>query len=157
MEMITKKRLIGQLREKGRKITPQRLAIVDALVAKRQLHPGANLIYEEARKKTKKVSISTVYATLSDFSQQGIIRSLEFDRMENRYEGNLEEHINLVCKSCGKIEDYHVPSTIEQKDVARKSGFKVTDARMEFHGYCRDCLAHGKNAINGRQAKDNRR
>ncbi|MCK7508310.1 MAG: transcriptional repressor [Desulfobacterales bacterium] len=58
-------------------------------------------IYKEARKKAKRVSLSTVYATLKDFSESGLIRQLEFDRMENRYDGNLSEHINLICKRCG--------------------------------------------------------
>lgn len=138
--MISKEDLIGQLKEKGLKITPQRLAIIDALVAKREAHPGASLIYNEARKKTMHVSLSTVYATLKEFSENGLIKSLEFDRMENRYEGNLSEHINLVCKRCGAIIDYNLPPTIEPKDVARKSGFVVTEARMEYYGYCRDCL-----------------
>ena len=141
MKVITKEELVRELREAGAKITPQRLAIVDALIENRNLHPGANLIFAEARKKTKRVSLSTVYATLSELSRLGLIKFLEFDRMENRYDGNLEEHVNLVCRQCGKIEDYSIPPSIEPKDVARKSGFIVTDARMEYYGYCRDCLA----------------
>jgi Fur family transcriptional regulator, peroxide stress response regulator len=141
MNMITKEGLIRQLREKGFKITPQRLAIVEALVENRHLHPGANLIYEEAGKRTKNLSLSTVYATLGDLAKQGLIMALEFDRMENRYEGNLEEHVNLVCRRCGKIEDYRIPPSVEPKDVAEKAGFLVTDARMEYYGYCRDCIA----------------
>jgi len=139
--MTTKEDLIRQLREKGLKITPQRLAIVDALVANRDLHPGANLVYEEAGKRTKNISLSSVYATLGGLAQQGLIRALEFDRMENRYEVNLEEHVNLVCRRCGKIKDYRIPHSIEPKDVAEKAGFLVTDARMEYYGYCRDCIA----------------
>jgi Fur family transcriptional regulator, peroxide stress response regulator len=139
--MITKEGLIQQLKEKGFKITPQRLAIVDALVENRHLHPGATLIHKEAGKKTKNVSLSTVYATLGHFSQEGLIRSMEFDRMENRYEGNLEDHVNLVCRRCGKIDDYPIPSSIEPRDVAQKAGFLVIDTRMEYYGYCRDCIA----------------
>ncbi len=155
MKAITKEGLIKQLRERGLKITPQRLAIVDALVEKRHLHPGANLIHVEAMKKAKRVSLSTVYATLSEFSQQGLIKNLEFDRMENRYEGNLEEHINLVCRRCGKITDYPVPPTIEPKDIARQAGFTVTDARMEYYGYCRDCLRHPTEADGEQQSAGN--
>jgi Fur family peroxide stress response transcriptional regulator len=140
MKEITREGLIRRLREKGQKITPQRLAIVEALVENRHHHPGAHLIYTEALKKTRNVSLSTVYATLSDFSQQGLIKNLEFDRMENRYEGNLEEHINLVCRRCGKITDYRLPGSIEPQDIAREAGFLVTDARMEYYGFCRDCL-----------------
>ena len=138
--MINKNDLIGQLREKGLKITPQRLAVVDALVENRHKHPGATLIYQEARKKLKSISLSTVYATLKEFSEQGLIKALEFDRIENRYDGNLSEHINLICKRCGAISDFDLPSSIEPKDIMRKSGFVVTDTRMEYYGYCRDCL-----------------
>ena len=107
--MINKEDLISQLREKGLKVTSQRLAVIDALVKNRKLHPGASLIYKEARKKTKSVSLSTVYATLKEFSENGLIKSLEFDRMENRYDANLSEHINLICKRCGAIIDYDLP------------------------------------------------
>ena len=138
--MITKEDLIGQLKEKGLKITPQRLAIIDALVENRDAHPGANLIYTEARKKAKRVSLSTVYATLKVFSESDLIKLLEFDRRENRYDGNLSEHINLICKRCGAIIDYTLPSTIEPRDIVRKAGFVVTDTRMEYYGYCRYCL-----------------
>ena len=140
MRMINKEELISQLKEKGLRITPQRLAIIDALVENRRAHPGATMIFTEARKKAKRVSLSTVYATLREFSENGLIKSLEFDRMENRYDGNLSDHINLICRRCGAIIDYRIPVTLEPKDIARKAGFVVTDTRMEFHGYCRDCL-----------------
>jgi len=138
--MINKEDLIGQLKEKGLKITPQRLAIIDVLVENRDVHPGATLIYEEARKIAKRVSLSTVYATLKEFSKNGLIKALEFDRMENRYDANLSEHINLICKRCGAIIDYDLPTTVEPRDIVKKSGFVVTEARMEYYGYCRDCL-----------------
>ncbi len=154
MKPITKDGLIRQIRAKGFKITPQRLAIVDALIENGHLHPGANLIYEQARKKAKSVSLSTVYATLAYFSRQGLIKSLEFDRMENRYDVDLREHVNLVCRQCGKIEDYSIPPSVEPKDVARKSGFMVTDARMEYYGHCRDCLAHRPDLPGAQKGQD---
>lgn len=136
----TKEDLIGQLKEKGLKITPQRLAIINALVENRCEHPGATMIFNEARKKAKRVSLSTVYATLKEFSENGLIRQLEFDRMENRYDVDLSDHVNLICNRCGKIADYDIPASLEPRDIARKSGFVVTDIRLELHGYCRDCL-----------------
>jgi len=140
MKVIDKNNLIGQLREKGLKVTPQRLAIIDVLTENRDEHPGATLIYAEARKRAKRVSLSTVYAALKEFAANGLIKQLEFDRMENRYDVDLSDHINLICQRCGKIIDCPVPAPLEPRDIARKSGFVVTDIRMEFHGYCRDCL-----------------
>ena len=137
--MRMKASIIKKLREQRLKLTPQRMAIIDALVEKTSLHPAASLIYKEARKKVKGLSLSTVYATLNELSRQGIIKMLEFDRMENRYEGNIAAHINLVCKGCNKIMDYKLPIAINPKEVARKARFWVIDTRLEYYGYCQNC------------------
>lgn len=131
--------MIRQLRERGLKVTPQRLAIIEALVEKGDLHPGARLVHKEAKKKKKSLSLSTTYATLNEFSRHGIIKTLQFDQMENRYDGNLEEHINLICKRCEKILDYKVPMTVDQREVAKKTGFSIADTRLEYYGYCQEC------------------
>ena len=91
------------------------------------------------QKKKKSVSLSTTYATLNELSRHGIIKTLEFDKMENRYEGNLEEHINLICERCKKILDYNVSIGVDQREVAKKTGFSITDTRLEYYGFCRKC------------------
>jgi Fur family peroxide stress response transcriptional regulator len=136
---ITKETMISQLRERGLKITPQRLAIIDVLVEQRDLHPGARLIYEEAKKKKESLSLSTTYATLDELSRHGIIKMLQFDRMENRYEGNLEEHVNLICERCKKILDYKAPFAVDRQGIEKKTGFSVTDTRLEYYGLCHEC------------------
>jgi len=136
---MTKESIIGQLREGGLKITPQRLAIIEVLIEQRHLHPGARLVYKEARKKKRGLSLSTVYATLKELSSLGLLKTLQFDEMENRYEGNLEEHVNLICERCKKILDYRAPMTVDQKKVAKKTGFLITNTRLEYCGLCRKC------------------
>ena len=131
--------IIKNLREKGLKVTPQRLAVIDVLVEKNLLHPSARAIYDAARRRTKGLSLSTVYFTLNELSKHGIIKTLEFDKMENRYEGNLTDHINLVCKGCHGITDYRSPIVIDSREVTRKSRFWVTDTRLEYYGYCEKC------------------
>ncbi len=115
------------------------MAIIEVLIEQRDLHPGARLVYEEAKKKNKSVSLSTTYATLNELSRQGIIKTLQFDKMENRFEGNLEEHINLICEKCKKILDYKIPIPVDPRGVVRKTGFSITDTRLEYYGYCREC------------------
>jgi len=136
---MTKESIIAKMKEKGLKITPQRLAITRVLIERGNLHPGARLIYEEAKKMRRSLSLSTTYATLNEFSRYGIIKTLEFDKMENRYESNITEHINLICKGCKKIMDFKLPFKIDTNEVARKSGFRVTDRRFEYYGYCEEC------------------
>ena len=139
MPKMTKESIIAKMKEKGLKITPQRLAITQVLIERGNLHPGARLIYEEAKKMRRSLSLSTTYATLNEFSRYGIIKTLEFDKMENRYELNITEHINLICKGCKKIMDFKLPFKIDTNEVARKSGFRVTDRRFEYYGYCEEC------------------
>jgi Fur family peroxide stress response transcriptional regulator len=131
--------IIQKLREKGLKLTSQRLAIIEVLADKTPFHPSADLIYREARKNVKSLSLSTVYSNLNELSKHGIIKMLEFDRMENRYETNITEHINLVCKGCKKIIDYKPPFIIDTDEIAKRFSFQVTDSRFEYYGYCQEC------------------
>jgi Fe2+ or Zn2+ uptake regulation protein len=131
--------IIKKMREKGLKLTPQRLAIVDVLVKKNPRHPSARAIYDSAKRRTKGLSLSTVYYTLNELSRHGIIKTLEFDKMEDRYEGTLTDHINLICKECHGIMDYKVPIVINSREVNRKTRFWVTDTRLEYYGYCEKC------------------
>jgi Fur family ferric uptake transcriptional regulator len=131
--------LIKHMREKGLKLTPQRLAIIDVLVEKNLVHPSARVIHNAARRRTKGLSLSTVYLTLNELSRHGIIKMLEFDRMENRYEATLTDHINLVCKECHGITDYRIPIVVDPKEVTKKTRFRVTDTRLEYYGYCQKC------------------
>ena len=133
--------MVRQLKVHGLKLTPQRLAVIEVLVERRDFHPGARSVYEEAKKRKKSLSLSTTYATLNEFSRLGIIKTLQFDSMENRYEGNLEEHLNLVCERCGKILDFAVSPVADRQKIAKKTGFSVTDTRLEYYGYCSNCNA----------------
>jgi Fur family transcriptional regulator, peroxide stress response regulator len=136
---MTKDTIIKRLKERGLKVTPQRLAIIEVLIELGDLHPGPRLVYHEAKKKKKSLSLSTTYATLDELSRHGIIKTLQFDKMENRCETNLQEHINLICERCKKIIDYKVSIGVDQKDVAKKTGFSITDTRLEYYGLCREC------------------
>jgi Fur family peroxide stress response transcriptional regulator len=153
--MMTKESIIRQLKEKGLKITPQRLAIIEVLIEQKDLHPGARLVYKEAKKKKKSLSLSATYSTLNELSRHGIIKTLQFDKMENRYEGNLKEHINLICEGCKKIQDYKVFIGVDQRAVAKKTGFSITDTRLEYYGYCRDCHAKTKEGGDKRVEEEN--
>ena len=151
---MTKDSIIQKLKERGLRITLQRLAIIDVLVEKGHLHPGASFIYKEAKKKSRSLSLSTTYATINEFSRYGIIKTLQFDGVENRCEGNLDEHINLICERCGKIIDYKIPLSVDQNDMIRKTGFIITNNRLEYYGYCRDCSKDNGRSIADRKPRN---
>lgn len=131
--------IVEKMKERGLKLTRQRLAIIDVLVDKALLHPSASLVYREAKRRAKSLSLSTTYATLGELSRHGIIKLLEFDAMENRYDLDIRPHVNVVCKECKKILDYELPIVVNWKAVSKKLRFLVTDSRFEFYGYCEEC------------------
>jgi Fe2+ or Zn2+ uptake regulation protein len=133
-----KKRLITGLREKGYKLTPQRLEII-SLLSKDMTHPGAMDILIKVRKKAPQISMSTVYYTLEMLKKEGLLNELEFYDRDNRYDVNVSDHINLICKKCGKIEDFSGELPYSYTQVQQKTDFQPVAMRYEYYGYCKDC------------------
>ncbi|HET6513626.1 MAG TPA: Fur family transcriptional regulator [Thermodesulfovibrionales bacterium] len=135
-----KDKLIETLRKNNLKLTRQRLEIIEVLAVDRS-HPSAMEILAKVRKKVPKISASTVYYTLNLLKREGLIKELEFYDRENRYEGDITDHLNLVCTQCGKIEDFHGEIPFQAKHVERKTGFRIQQIRFEYYGLCRECQA----------------
>lgn len=132
------------LRTAGYRITGQRKAILDYLVSTSE-HPGAYRIFEEAKKTQPGLSLATVYNTLQVLTANGLIKMLTF-REDSRYEANLSFHINLICTSCGRIQDFAAGTHMSPEEVQEKVGFKATTSRMEYHGLCAECNAKAEQA-----------
>ncbi|MFI5296355.1 MAG: Fur family transcriptional regulator [Thermodesulfovibrionales bacterium] len=136
-------KLIASLREKGYRLTPQRLEIIKLLSHDRS-HPGAMDILEKVRQKAPKISMSTVYYTLDMLKKEGLIRELEFYDKDNRYDITVSDHINLICRKCGKIEDFTEAVPFSSEMIEAQTGFRPVGMRFEYYGYCRRCQSKRK-------------
>jgi Fur family peroxide stress response transcriptional regulator len=85
--------------------------------------------------------MSAVYHTPDMMKKEGLIRELEYYDMENRYEIDVSDHINLVCTKCREITDFmgNVPSF--SNAVEKETGIKSSNMRFEYYGICRNCAA----------------
>jgi Fur family peroxide stress response transcriptional regulator len=131
-------KLKASLRQKGYKLTSQRLEVIKFL-ARCRSHPGAMDILHELRKTIPHISMSTVYYTLDILKKKGWIKELEFYDRENRYDVNLSDHFNLICRKCGKIEDFMETLPFSFETIESKTGFRSLGVRFEFYGYCKNC------------------
>jgi Fur family transcriptional regulator, peroxide stress response regulator len=131
-------RLIEILRKRGYKLTAQRLAII-SLLARDMTHPGAGDIFRKVRKRVPQISMSTVYYTLDMLKKEGLLRELEFYDRDNRYDITVTDHINLICKRCGKISDLPGELPVSAEAVLNKTGFQPVGMRFEYYGYCKEC------------------
>jgi Fur family peroxide stress response transcriptional regulator len=135
--------IVSSLRDEGFRITPQRIAIVDYLL-KTEDHPSAELIHKVVRKRYPMVSLSTVYKTLDLLREKKLVNEIEVEG-EARFDAHTDEHINLVCMKCGKIDDIDEGSLKEiQIKAAKKSKYLILKSNFELHGYCHNCKSKMK-------------
>ncbi len=128
-----------RLAARGGRLTPQRMAIYEAVVG-RTNHPSVETVYEEVRGRFPGVSPATVYAALGLFADLGLIQ--EISGPVRRYDGRASPHVNLVCQRCGQVIDVPDPRLRAlERAVAARARFQVKAARFELHGLCPRCRA----------------
>ncbi|MCA9811525.1 MAG: transcriptional repressor [Nitrosarchaeum sp.] len=136
--MVHTEQIVTILRNEGHRVTPQRIAIIDYLIHTED-HPSAENVHAIVKKRYPMVSLSTVYKTLDLLRQKKLVNEIEVEG-EARFDAHVDDHINLVCLSCGKIEDIdeNLLKNIQSK-VAKRSEYVIIKASFELHGYCNKC------------------
>ena len=124
----------------GLRSTHQRAIILD-IIRSGQGHLDADEVFRLARKKQPRISLSTVYRTLSRLKELGLIEELHFDEAHHHYEIKQQnEHHHLVCQGCGKVIEFEYPvSTILEKQVPEVKDFEITYTEVQIMGYCPEC------------------
>jgi Fur family transcriptional regulator, peroxide stress response regulator len=137
--------IVELLREHSFRITPQRIAIVKYIL-NTESHPSAEEIHKIIQKKYPMVSLATVYKTLDLLKKLNIIQELGFADEGTRYETNDRRHVNMVCISCGRINDIEEDYGLSELEtqVRAKSNYYVLSRRFELYGYCPDCKSKVK-------------
>ena len=135
--------LVALLREKGYKITPQRRAVIAALLESEKF-PTAQQILEIVKKTNPDVSLDTVYRNLGLLIELNLVYEINTQNSA----GNVfeivhlhhEHHHHLVCLVCGKTECIDI-CPVNEAYIAEveKRGFEVTGHTFEFYGKCQKC------------------
>ncbi len=130
-----------RLREVGLKITAPRLKVLALLEQEGVRHLSAETIHQELRDAGDSIGLATVYRVLNQFKQEGMVTQHDFDGGYAVFElSTAEHHDHLVCVSCDRVEEF-CDDLIEsqQKKIAKKKGFKLTDHRLTLYGICSKC------------------
>jgi len=132
----TSEEAIHKVREAGLRLTPQRRAVIDALVADAG-HPLAEDVAARISHRVQGVSLSTVYKTLHEFAEIGLIRELDIAR-PMRFDADPARHAHLVCTDCGSISDIRLPpQTMEA--IAQAAGVAAETMSIAIHSACVTC------------------
>jgi Fur family transcriptional regulator, peroxide stress response regulator len=137
--METKEILETKIKSSGRRMTSQRLAILDEL-KKVTSHPSAQEIYVMVQKKMPNVSFGTVYRNLKLLEDLGFLQELNYGKSFSRYDGNPDNHYHILCENCGRMDD--IPLDVSKKldkETSDATGYSVKAHRIEFYGKCPEC------------------
>ena len=133
--------IVGVLRTKGCKATPQRIAIC-RFAASSTEHPTAGRIYNEVRKQHPTVSLATVYKTIDILKKHHIIQELAIVDGDKRFDSNTKTHLNLICVRCGEIRDSDNPVIKDSVEkAAEEERFNITGENLTLYGVCHQCAA----------------
>jgi len=121
-----------------RRNTQQRNVIYN-IVASTNLHPTADWIYEQAKKKLPNISLGTVYRNLKVLAEEGKIVEI-YDGKVSRFDANVSPHQHFKCEQCGNLYDIDEEKWLAiNKETAKKEGYTINDAFVIFYGICPSC------------------
>ena len=130
------------LSDKGLKVTPQRVSILEAIFSLNN-HPTADNIIAFIRKTHPNIATGTVYKVLDVLVEHRLIKKVTTDKDLMRYDGVMEKHHHIYCSNCDLIEDYKDPELDELllNYFKTKSfpGLKIEDVVIQIRGTFDKC------------------
>lgn len=128
-----------QLRARGYRMTPQRLAILHVL-----RHEGTHLspgeVYKKALVELPGLTEPTVYRTLEFLAENGLARSFHAGSGHLTYEIADTDHHHIICRLCGsEVEVEHARLASLYQELESASGFRNINSHLTFFGVCPEC------------------
>lgn len=129
------------LRSRDLRVTRQRLAVLSVLRHSTE-HVTAADVYERARGDAPELNASTVYRTLTQLRDLGLVSQTDLGSGERTYRWRSERpHHHLICTSCGQIGD--LPHNVLAEFSSRLHsdfGFETDPDHWAVYGRCQACV-----------------
>ena len=138
--MSSHQELVDRLRQNGLRITPQRVAILEAITEK-DGHITADEIFARITPLFPYVDISTVYRTLDFLTENGLLNVIDLGAGRAEYElVSRAPHHHLVCRHCKQVTsvDYEVVQPLRAA-LLDQYGFAADLRHFAIFGVCRVC------------------
>lgn len=134
----------NQIRVRGFRLTPQRMAILNILYASGG-HLAPTEIFERLQPVLSGAAEPTVYRNLDFLRDNGFIRATSTANGRLEYEIVTHAHHHLTCKTCGQeIEVKHEQLQPLYDQLEQSTGYRLTENHFTFMGYCPQCKPKGE-------------
>jgi len=115
----------AMLRQVGLRPTRQRMALGWILFGKGDRHLTAEMLYEEASKAKVPVSLATVYNTLHQFTDVGLLRQVSVDGSKTYFDTNNTQHHHFFIESENALLDIPETGVIVGEAPTPPEGYEI--------------------------------
>ena len=131
---------MAALLAEGYRMTQQRGALLE-LIARSRGHLDAVALHQLARVADPRISLSTVYRTLSLLKRHALVTEVHLNEEHHHYEARIgEAHYHLICRECGGVEEFGAEVLESMRLVFRRDyGFVVHAVDLDVSGTCKNC------------------
>lgn len=134
--------IVAALDRAGYRLTEPRRSLAE-LIGAHEGHFTAAELVAEARTRRLGVGRATVFRTLEVLEELGAVERLDLPSGEHAYVVcQRSHHHHVVCSRCGRtseIDDAGLRVVVSE--IARRTGYRVDEHRLELFGLCPACLA----------------
>lgn len=130
------------LQSRGKRVTDQRRIILDQVFRRHEHFDADDLLAElQAHGHARKVSRPTVYRTLSELVDAGLLRKMVLNgRSVYEHDYGYPQHDHLHCQQCDKLIEFSSEEVKRLREaVAREHRFRVLGHRLIISGICDEC------------------
>lgn len=149
-----REQFITYLRERGQRVTSERLALFDEIFAHHG-HIDAEQLHRSLRRRGMKISRATVYRNLDLLVECGLVTRQRLGRRRYLYEHvhSGQRHDHLVCTECGRVVEFVSPGiSALQGEICRAHGFVPSRHSLQIMGLCNECAEASEDEITSRAA-----
>jgi Fur family iron response transcriptional regulator len=118
------------LRDVGLRPTRQRMALGWILFAKGDRHLTAEMLYEEATRAKVPVSLATVYNTLHQFTEVGLLRQVPVDGTKAYFDTNPSDHHHFFVEGEESLVDIPTGEVLVDRTPEAPEGYEI--ARVDI-------------------------
>jgi Fur family ferric uptake transcriptional regulator len=148
--LTPRERFEEYLQARGKRITQQRRILVEQIASRHEHFDADQLLLDLSRKSAgRKVSRPTVYRTLSEMVDAGLLRKMDLGgRAVYEHDYGYPQHDHLHCTECGKLVEFSSNELLQLREaVAREHNFRVTGHRLIISGVCAQCRAAARQRV----------
>ena len=123
------------------KVTPRRQEIMNCLGAE-QSYLSADEVWSRIKSRLGRIGLPTVYRILDELAEAGVITRIFLSDRKQYYFlcSNQGHHHHFVCEACRRVEDLEQCGLDRvSRDIARRSGGRVTSHILQINGICGSC------------------